>query len=182
MAVLRELFRRSPASFAGRFSAFADVSIEPRPVQDGGPPLWVGGRSPAALRRAGRLGDGWLPIWVSAGRYAAGWDTVRHEAEAAGRDPDGLVPAAVVPALVGPDGERARAEIRAYLGRRYGSGFSAAAIERYCVAGTAAECAAQARAFAGAGVRHLVLNPAVEPARLLEQVERLATVLTAVSA
>jgi probable F420-dependent oxidoreductase len=48
------------ASFQDEWGA-GDVGQAPRPVQAGGPPIWVGGSSPAALRRAARLGDGWLP-------------------------------------------------------------------------------------------------------------------------
>jgi len=174
MLALRELFAAAPASYHGRFSSFAGVSIEPRPVQTGGPPLWVGGRSPAALRRAGVLGDGWLPIWVSPERCRAGRDEIRRHAESAGRDPDAIVLAAVVPALVADDGERAREEVRGYLGARYGTAFSPQAVERYCVVGTPEECAARVEAYAAVGVRHLVFNPAVPTDRLLEQVERLA--------
>jgi probable F420-dependent oxidoreductase len=70
MGALRALFAEAPASFAGRYFAFEGISIEPRPAQAGGPPLWVGGRSEAALRRAAVLGDGWIPIWVSAETFA----------------------------------------------------------------------------------------------------------------
>jgi len=182
MLALRALFARSPASFEGRFTRFDGVSIEPLPAQPGGPPLWVGGQAPAALRTAGRLGDGWLPIWISAERYAAGWSEVQRHAEAAGRDPGALAAAAVVPALVDDDGERARTLARTHLEERYATGFSPHAIERYCLAGTPSECAARAREYADAGVRQLVLNPAVEPGRLLEQVERLATAVVAVAA
>jgi probable F420-dependent oxidoreductase len=45
----------------GKTVAVADLGISPRPVQPGGPPVWVGGSSPAALQRAGRRGDGWIP-------------------------------------------------------------------------------------------------------------------------
>jgi alkanesulfonate monooxygenase SsuD/methylene tetrahydromethanopterin reductase-like flavin-dependent oxidoreductase (luciferase family) len=174
MQTLRALFAGSPASFEGRFTHFENVSIEPLPAQPGGPPLWVGGRSAPALRTAGRLGDGWLPIWVSAEQYGAGWSEIRRHAEEAGRDAEGLVPAAVVPALVDDDGELARKLAREHLEERYATTFSPHAIERYGLAGTPAECAARARAYAEAGVRHLVLNPVVSPDRLLEQVERLA--------
>ena len=182
MTALRELFAGSPASFAGRFTRFEGVSIEPLAAQPGGPPLWVGGRSGAALRTAGRLGDGWLPIWISVEQYVAGWSEIRRLAEAADRNPDAIVPAAVVAALVDDDGERARKLAREHLEERYGTGFSAHAIERYCLAGTPEECRARVRAYADAGVRHLVFNPAVAPDRLLEQVDRLADVVTTVAA
>ena len=182
MLALRKLFAHSPASFDGRFTRFAGVSIEPRPARPGGPPLWVGGRAPAALRRAGRLGDGWLPIWISPERYEAGWSEIRRHAEGAGRDPDALVPAAVLPALVADDGPRAREQMRTYLGVRYGTSFSPQAVERYCLAGTPSECASRVQAYVGVGVEHIVLNPAVPPDRLSEQVERLADAVLAVVA
>jgi len=181
MAALRELFGGRPASFHGRFFSFDGIAIEPGPARPGGPPLWVGGRSPAALRRAGRLGDGWMPIWISPARYAEAWEEVRTQAEDAGRDPDAIVPAAVVPTLVDEDGERARAELRHYLELRYGTAFSPHAVERYCLAGTPSECAARAAAYAEAGVRHLIFNPSVPPDRLVEQVERLAEATAAVA-
>jgi alkanesulfonate monooxygenase SsuD/methylene tetrahydromethanopterin reductase-like flavin-dependent oxidoreductase (luciferase family) len=176
------LFGSAPASFQGHFSSFTDVSIEPLPAQPGGPPLWVGGRSPAALRTAGRLGDGWLPIWISTEQYVAGWSDIRMHAEAAGRDPDALLAAAVVPALVDDDGDRARHQARDHLQRRYGTTFSEHAIERYCVAGTPEECAARVRAYAEAGVCHLVFNPVVAPDQLLEQIDRLADAVVTVAA
>jgi alkanesulfonate monooxygenase SsuD/methylene tetrahydromethanopterin reductase-like flavin-dependent oxidoreductase (luciferase family) len=121
-----------------------------------------------------------MPIWISPERYAASWKEVRRHAADAGRDPEAIVPAAVVPALVGERGEDMRAELLAYLERRYGAEFSPQAIERYCLAGRPAECAARVEAYAEAGVRHLVVNPSVPPERLAEQVERLAgAVLTA---
>ena len=56
--VVRALWRDTPASFKGRFTQFEGVSIDPKPVQRPGPPIWIGGRSDAALARAGRQGDG----------------------------------------------------------------------------------------------------------------------------
>jgi probable F420-dependent oxidoreductase len=173
MVVLRELFARSPASFDGRFTRFEGVAIEPR---GDGPPLWVGGRAAAALRRAGRLGDGWIPIWVSPERYVESWSEVRRHAEAAGRDPGAIEPAVTLPSVVDDDGERARREAREALSLRYGTEFSPHAIERYCVAGTTEECAARIQAYAQAGVRHVVFNPAVPATRLGEQIEALAEV------
>jgi probable F420-dependent oxidoreductase len=61
IVVMRRLWRESKVTHKGRFFAFTDVTMEPRPAQPGGPPVWIGGRSEAAQRRAGLLGDGYLP-------------------------------------------------------------------------------------------------------------------------
>ena len=58
--VCRLLWGKSPAAFEGRFVRFSGVALEPKPVQPGGPPIWIGGRSDHALRRAARQGDGWI--------------------------------------------------------------------------------------------------------------------------
>ena len=134
----------------------------PPPGQPDGPPLWVGGRSEAAIRRAADLGDGWMPIWVSPERYAEGLATLGRERTAA----------VVLPALVGGTVE----EARLYLSRRYASEFSTHAIERYCVVGSPAQCAERAAEYVAAGAEHVVFHPAVEPDRLHEQVELLAEV------
>ncbi|HZT53953.1 MAG TPA: LLM class flavin-dependent oxidoreductase [Gaiellaceae bacterium] len=170
MLALRELFRGPGASFSGRFFSFAGVTIEPAPAQPGGPPLWVGGRSPGALRRAGRLGDGWMPLWVSPERFADGLAEVRRHAQEAGRDPSSVAAVAVCPALVG---ERARERLAEHLAARYGMAPDLRLVERYCVAGTPAECAARVRAYVDAGAEHIVLNPGCAPAQLLDQAERL---------
>jgi len=52
--VVRTLWRDTPATFKGRFTQFSGVSLDPKPVQKPGPPIWIGGRSDAALARAGR--------------------------------------------------------------------------------------------------------------------------------
>ncbi len=62
IAVFKQLWSQSPASFNGRFYHFADMRCEPFPVQKPHPPIWVGGHSRAALRRTARYGDGWHPV------------------------------------------------------------------------------------------------------------------------
>lgn len=170
---LRELFRSPEASFVGRFFRFRGVSIDPPPAQPGGPPIWVGGRAEAALRRVGRLADGWMPIWVSVQGFARGLAEVRRHARGERRDPDAIEPAVVLPALVDDDGERAREEARRHLSARYAQEFEPHVIERYALAGNPEECAERVREYAAAGARHVLFNPAVGVDRLVEQCERL---------
>src|SRR5207244_11903309 len=91
--VVRTLWREPPAGVKGRFSELEGVSIDPKPVQPGGPPIWIGGRSDAALARAGRQGDGWISYVVTAERYAQSLDKIRAAAPVAGRSLEGFVPA-----------------------------------------------------------------------------------------
>ena len=59
--VMQTLWREPDASYHGEFFDFEGVAQQPRPL-DGGPPIWVGGNSPGAVRRAARYGSGWMPF------------------------------------------------------------------------------------------------------------------------
>jgi alkanesulfonate monooxygenase SsuD/methylene tetrahydromethanopterin reductase-like flavin-dependent oxidoreductase (luciferase family) len=65
IAIFKQLWSLSPASFNGRFDWYTDIRCEPFPVQKPHPPIWVGGHSRAALRRTARHGDGWHPVAAS---------------------------------------------------------------------------------------------------------------------
>ena len=73
------------ARFAGETVAFRDVMVWPRPVQQPRPCIWVGGNSRAALRRAARLADGWVPWDITPEAYASAVAYARQERAAAGR-------------------------------------------------------------------------------------------------
>jgi len=136
-----------------------DAWLEPGPHRPGGPPLWIGGTSEPALRRAGRLGDGWLAYQVAAGEVPDMLATIRRHAEAAGRDADAFECGLLVPAHVRPDGETARREAREAFSRRWGRAIPDEVIERLCIVGEPGECVEKVAAFAAAGVGELVLNP-----------------------
>jgi probable F420-dependent oxidoreductase len=90
IAVLRELWREPVASFHGRTVAFDRVKCLPKPVQPGGVPILVGGHSPAAARRAGRVGDGFFPLGVGVEELPALLELMAGAARDAGRDPDAI--------------------------------------------------------------------------------------------
>ena len=62
LAAIRALWTNDVASHEGPFTSFRDVRATPRPLRSPHPPIWVGGSSDAAFRRAVRFGDGWHPI------------------------------------------------------------------------------------------------------------------------
>ena len=171
--VVRTLWRDTPASFKGRFSQFEGVSIDPKPVQKPGPPIWVGGRSDAALARAGRQGDGWISYVVQPERYSQSLEKVRGAAQAAGRTLDGFTAAHLAFVTIGRDRERARATWVEYLSRRYAQDFGPLA-GKYGVIGTPEQCAEQVARFREAGCTYVVVNPIGDPRHEREQLEAFA--------
>jgi probable F420-dependent oxidoreductase len=176
---LRALFAGGPAAFSGRFYDFEGIAIDPPATQPGGPKIVVGGRSDAALKRAGCLGDGWLAYMASTDGFARGLASMRGHAEEAGRDPDCLLAAILVPVHADDDGERARRQMREHLSRRYAQPFEPHHVARYAVAGTPEECRERIAAYADAGAAHVVFNPAGPAAGFLEECERLYTEIAA---
>ena len=85
IVLMRRLWSEDNVSFSGKFFSIQDVTITPRPRQKGGPPIWIGGRSQAALRRTGRLGDGWLVSGASAAEVGDGIKAIRAYAAEADR-------------------------------------------------------------------------------------------------
>lgn len=91
IACLRAIWTQDPVDFDGEFYVVPPSYVDPKPVQRPHPPLLLGGSAEPALRRAGRLADG----WVSASRFAAAAlpaavATLRSAATDAGRDGDDL--------------------------------------------------------------------------------------------
>ena len=62
LEAMQELWTSTPPSFSGKYTQFSGLVFEPRPVQKPHPPIWVGGHSRAALRRAAQFGAAWHPI------------------------------------------------------------------------------------------------------------------------
>lgn len=86
LTIVRQLLTGKPVTFHGTFFDLDEAVIAPAPAES--VPIIIGGRSDAAIKRAGRLGDGWLGIWNSPRRFAAAVDIAAEEAaRAARRDP-----------------------------------------------------------------------------------------------
>jgi probable F420-dependent oxidoreductase len=171
--VVRTLWRDTPASFQGRFSRFEGVSIDPKPVQQPGPPIWIGGRSEAALARAARQGDAWISYVVHAERFRQGVARIRETAAAAGRALDGFVNAHLAFVTIGADYEKARETWVRLLSKRYAQDFGPLA-GKYGIIGTAAQCAEQLERFIDAGCTYFVMSPICDNHDTERQFEQIA--------
>lgn len=88
--IMRALWTGRPASHSGRAFAFEEVALNPPPVQEGGPPIWVGGRTEPAMKRAARSGDGWLPYLYRPSHYARSVVAIKALLEKRGRPVEGF--------------------------------------------------------------------------------------------
>ena len=162
IAIFKQLWSESPASFDGRFYRYADIRCEPLPVQKPHPPIWVGGHSRAALRRTARHGDGWHPVGAIAAsplpphELRAHLDTLKRLTAAEGRDFSALTISYKAPlydtGIASPDGSRRR--------------FS----------GEADDIAGDIRSFAAIGVHELIFD--FRGQSIAESIERLQWFVT----
>ena len=92
----KELWTSPEPEFDGKYVQFSGIQFLPKPVQQPHPPIWVGGQSRAAIRRAATLGDGWHPVGaipaatLEPEELAGDLATLHRFAEQAGRDPSTL--------------------------------------------------------------------------------------------
>jgi probable F420-dependent oxidoreductase len=147
LRLMRLAWTTDPLTFEGRFYRVKAVHVLPKPAQRAGIPIWIGGHSDAALRRAGELGDGWHPIglrppaMLGPEEYAACAARVREYARKAGRDPRALTLSF-----------RAPLEVRSRRDKAPGG-------DRPIFQGTAEEVAGDIRRYQAAGVTHFVFDP-----------------------
>jgi alkanesulfonate monooxygenase SsuD/methylene tetrahydromethanopterin reductase-like flavin-dependent oxidoreductase (luciferase family) len=175
----RELWTGNPGSFTGRVLRYDWLPRVPRPATPGGPPIWLGGITPAALRRAGRRYDGWLPYPPDSADYASALASLR--AVAGTRL---VTPALFATVFVDDDVPRGREALERYCQANYQLPLDV--VGQIQVMMTGPELVAQLARYVDAGARHVLLRiAAVEPdvfAAQLDLVAELLPTLRALSA
>src|SRR5438874_1362991 len=163
LRIFKTLWTQSPASFSGQFYRFDSIKCLPQPVQKPHPPIWVGGHSRAALRRAARHGDGWHPVGANPAAMLAPpefktlLDELRRLTEAEGRDPRTLT--------------------ISYKAPLYDAGLAAGG-ERRPFSGTPDQVLDDIATYARLGVSELIFDfRSEEPKESLERMERFAKVM-----
>jgi probable F420-dependent oxidoreductase len=168
LTVLPDLLCGRPVRYAGRTLSIHAPPLEPALAAP--PPILVGGRSDAALRRAARFGDAWLPMWLSPESVARRAERLEELAAARARPRPAL--GLLIGVHVDADVARARREAAAYIHGLYGLGLDV--VERWTPLGDVEAVSERLDAYLRAGVTELVLMPLA--ADRLRQFERLADV------
>jgi probable F420-dependent oxidoreductase len=152
---MRELWTSPDPRYEGEFVQFGDVLFGPKPAQRGGPPIWLGGSTPAALRRAARLCDGWQPVGATPDQVASGLRTIREQA-----------------------GERrvvGSVRLRAGIGRTLPEQRGANGQVHASLSGSADDILRQIEAYASAGVEHMLIGfPTQDLSEFLDQLRLFA--------
>ncbi len=174
MAVLRHLWTTDETPFEGRFTRFEGITLLPKPIQ--APcPIWLttnagrlgngqpdAGGSSFALKRAGRLADGWMTHSVSPDGFRQSLDIVLQAGRDAGRDMADFDNVLCHHININEDADAALADAKGYLDGYYGANYTPKRLKAWGVYGSPAQCIANLRGFIGSGCRRITFRLATQ--------------------
>lgn len=169
IVLMRRLWREPSVTFEGKFYSVKELTILPRPHQKNGPPIWVGGRSPAALRRAGALSDGWLSSTITPREMEKSIQSIQGYASEHGRALPEDHFGAVIPFCFASSPERALALAKPSIRLR-----PDAPPHEYCALGTPEKVRRRVQEYIDAGASKFVMRPCAPGASWHDQTELLA--------
>lgn len=166
---VRLLWSDAHATYRGRYYAFEDVNLEPRPMQQPCP-IWIASNPTEraigaagverALRRVARYGDGWMTGTTQPSGFADYWSRIQQYAADAGRDPSALESCMYYGFNVQDDPRRAVSETREFLEVYYAPlQFPEDWLPHWAASGTREQVVAMLREFVAAGADHITLRP-----------------------
>jgi alkanesulfonate monooxygenase SsuD/methylene tetrahydromethanopterin reductase-like flavin-dependent oxidoreductase (luciferase family) len=155
--IIRKLWLENDVSYAGAFSSFEDVTVEPKPSQSGGVPIWLASNNiEPGLKRVARMADGWLNNITDPKTYQECLEKIRAYAVEAGRDPQMIEPGLYLTLAAGEDD--AVREGQNFLSQYYNRPYEATAKAMLCVMGSWDKVMDQIQAYTESGARTLVLR------------------------
>lgn len=163
--VIRRLWTEDAVTFQGEFYKLDRVSVFPKPWQDP-PPIWIGGKSDAAVRRTARLGDGWIPSFVTPAEFRVGKERVQELAAGAGREVPEDHFGTLISYAVAPDRADALALAQPYIQR---GRVDDATLAECTAFGPPDVLAAKIEEYVKGGASKFILRPLCPPDRMLEQ-------------
>jgi probable F420-dependent oxidoreductase len=155
--LMDSFWKNDSTTLKGDHFTVEDLSMQPKPVQSPRPPVWIGARVPAAVRRAVKYGDGWMGQGsASTELFAKNAQYVQELLDAEGRDPDTFAISKRIYIAIDDDADRALKRLEAWFAHHYGRPQMAAEVSLW---GSAETVYQQLDEVAEAGAQHLMLNP-----------------------
>lgn len=172
LELIRRLWTEDNVTYEGRHFQLSNVTLNPRSAQTPHPSIWVAGRRDAAMRRAARYGDGWLPYFYSPERYRDSVDKIERFAGEVGRDLSGFQWALFPYVAIYPTVEEAAKVAAEALGGQYlYQGDFIDIVRRYCILGPVDRCVDRLREYVDAGARYLMFSLTCRPEDRARHVE-----------
>ena len=156
--VLKPLWSQDNVIFEGRFTNLPGVTLSPKPVQQPHPPIWISGRSEAAMKRCAKYGTGWLPYMYTPERLASSLQMIQDLGEEIRRE-EPVSPGLYIFFAVHEDRDVAINMATERLSAQYNQDFSQL-VGRYALAGNPGDCIARLQEYVDAGTRTVILNSA----------------------
>jgi len=157
LEICRALWSRDGVTFSGKHFTLDNVTMEPKPHRPGGPPIWIGGSGPTALRDAARY-DAWFPTGPSVDFFAEHFPQVQAAARAAGRAPDAVTGAAYVTLALDASPAAAEQRLHGFLETYYGAPARVIMARQATYAGPVEGCVEWLQRWVDAGARHISLR------------------------
>jgi alkanesulfonate monooxygenase SsuD/methylene tetrahydromethanopterin reductase-like flavin-dependent oxidoreductase (luciferase family) len=155
--VMRRLWRENDVSYEGKFTRFDHVTIEPKPMQPGGVPIWLASNNvEPGLKRVARLADAWINNIKSPEVFGECWRKIHSYAAEAGRNPNSIHPGIYFTLAGG--GKEAVVEGQQFLAQYYNRSYEAVANAMLCVTGSWDEVIDWMEKYVEAGARTIVLR------------------------
>lgn len=159
LQLIHQLWTNADVTFEGRFTTVRNFSLAPRPVQKPRPPIWVSGRREAAMKRAARHADGWLPYMYTPERLAGSLESIHAFGADIGRDMSRFTPGLYIFTAVHEHGPTAVDMAADMLSKQYAQDFSTL-VSKYALAGTPEQCRSRLQEYIDAGARTFILSAA----------------------
>jgi probable F420-dependent oxidoreductase len=157
LEICRALWRGDGVSFEGKHFTLRGATVEPKPHRPGGPPVWIGGSGPTALREAARF-DAWFPTGPGVEAFAEHFPRVQAAARAAGRPADAVTGAAYVTLALDPSPAAAEQRLHGFLETYYAVPARAIMARQATYAGPVDGAVEWLQRWIDAGARHFCLR------------------------
>lgn len=159
LEVITRTWTGTDVTYDGRYTKLENFSLKPLPIQKPRPPIWVSGRSEAAMRRAAKYADGWLPYMYTPEQLAGSIEKIRAYGEEEGRDMSDFTFGLYIFSAVNEDNDTGVKYAADRLTTQYSQDFSEL-VHKFALAGDPDHCQARLREYTDAGASLVFMSSA----------------------